>query len=214
METDHIVALNYQGHQMRVALVDGAPWWVVADVCRALGHRNGATFVRDLPAEHRRMVPVSPQHRGRVVSGEGLRLLLTASRKDGALRLLRWAEASSADLRRADQLVPYEFDGVPVRVVRRWVTHEVLPQIRRTGSYVVPGARQALSPGEAVAQIMDGVQRIHVNLSDGRLTLGLELGDGTVSIPGLPPELEDLLQRTSALQRENTALRAALKEIL
>jgi len=51
---------------------------------------------------------------------------------------------------------------------RRWVTHDVLPQLRRTGAYVVPGADQQVALLAAVAaesrQLRDQVERLKAEI--------------------------------------------------
>lgn len=95
---------------VRVVLVDGEPWFVAADLAAALGYRDAHNATRLIDAEDRGTQSVSTpggQQRVTVVSEPGMYLLTMRSDLPDAKRF------------------------------RRWVTHEVLPAIRRTGRYEV-----------------------------------------------------------------------------
>lgn len=93
---------------IRVKTVDGEPWFVAKDVCQALGIENNRDAVKRLD-EDEKATSVLPTHFGDkemwLVNESGLYNLIFQSRK---------AEA---------------------RAFRKWVTGEVLPTLRRTGSY-------------------------------------------------------------------------------
>lgn len=97
----------FQDAQMRVIMQDGQPWFVAADVCRALEIINPTDAMGRLDDDERTLV----SNEGRqinAVSEAGLYSLVLGSRKPEA------------------------------RAFKRWVTHEVLPSIRKTGGYVLP----------------------------------------------------------------------------
>lgn len=112
-------AFAFEGYKIRVELdPDGLPWWVTADVCSALDIANVGNAVNRLDQADVRTTDVrsSGQRRAvKVVNESGLFDLILDSRKPNARRF------------------------------RRWVTSEVLPQIRRTGSYSVTPAVPDLS---------------------------------------------------------------------
>jgi anti-repressor protein len=93
---------------VRSVLVDGEPWFVAADVARALGYAVARDAVRmlddDEKGAHSVLTPGGEQNMTIITEG-GLYSLVLRSQVDGA------------------------------KAFRRWVTHTVLPQIRRTGSY-------------------------------------------------------------------------------
>jgi anti-repressor protein len=99
------------GQAVRTVEVDGAPWFVAADVCAVLGIANSRDALARLDADEKGVGTTDtlggPQVVS-IVSEPGLYGLTWTSRK---------AEAG---------------------VFRRWVKHEVLPALRRTGSYTVP----------------------------------------------------------------------------
>src|SRR5690606_34405500 len=50
--------------------------------------------------------------------------------------------------------------GSSARAFKRWVTHEVLPQIRRTGSYAMPETREQLL-ARAVIEANSAISEAH-----------------------------------------------------
>lgn len=97
---------------LRTVTVDSEPWFVAADVCAALAIGNPRQAVSYLDADEVRQQPVTTNDgSGRVlatnvVSEPGLYSLILRSRKPEA------------------------------KAFKRWVTHEVLPAIRKAGAYV------------------------------------------------------------------------------
>jgi len=134
-----IIPFEFESQALRVNLdAAGQPWFVAADVCAAL----------DLPDTHKAIARLDDDEKGRnsmptpggqqdmsVVNESGLYNLVLGSRKPEAKRF------------------------------KRWITHEVLPSIRKTGSYTSTTSMSALpSPtqdrvssllliGEAVAKV-------------------------------------------------------------
>lgn len=102
---------------VRTALLDGEPWFVAADVCAVLAITNVTDAVRSLDDDEYKVVAAAlatgegrPQDFVNVISEAGLYSLTLRSRK---------AEA---------------------KTFKRWVTHEVLPTIRRSGRYEIATA--------------------------------------------------------------------------
>ena len=106
---------------IRVKQIDGEPWFVAADVCRALGVVNHKDAIKRLDEDEKTGVVLTDPH-GReqitnCVNEPGLYSLILGSRKPEA------------------------------RLFKRWITHEVIPAIRKTGSYSL-----SLSPAEQLVQ--------------------------------------------------------------
>jgi prophage antirepressor-like protein len=107
----------FEGHTIRIWDADGNPWFVAKDVCDVLAHTNSRIALEMLDVDERADVSIpyiSPdgviQKRSvNIINESGLWALITRSRKPEAKRL------------------------------RKWVTSEVLPQIRRTGRYIPKG---------------------------------------------------------------------------
>lgn len=97
-------------HQIRVILIDDAPWFVAADVCSVLGLTNPTKALQSLDADERANFKLGRQGEANIISEPGLYTLI-----------LRCRDAVKPGT------VAYQF--------RKWVTGEVLPTIRKTGSY-------------------------------------------------------------------------------
>ena len=95
--------------KVRVVERNGEPWFVAADVCRALDVVNSRDAVARLDTDEKNTVvltdgtPGNPQKT--VVNEPGLYTLILGSRKPEA------------------------------KAFKRWITHEVIPSIRKTGTY-------------------------------------------------------------------------------
>lgn len=106
---------NEQFGQVRTIQKDGEPWFVAVDVCRALEIRNPSDALKRLDDDEKMTLDSTEGHLGRrggaqkmaIVNEPGLYALVLGSRKPEA------------------------------RVFRRWITHEVIPTIRKTGGYMM-----------------------------------------------------------------------------
>lgn len=107
-----LMVFSYAHRQVRTAIIAGAPWFVASDLVDLLDIGRVHDAVRGLDDDERGTETIRTpggEQRLTVVSEPGMYSLILRSRKPEAKKL------------------------------KRWVTHEVLPQIRRTGSYsVVP----------------------------------------------------------------------------
>lgn len=104
---NEIQQFDFKGASLRT-LTDKAvePWFVAKDVCDILGHSNVSMALDRLDDDERSKFNLGRQGETNIVNEAGLYVLVLGSRKPEA----------------------HEF--------KRWVTHEVLPQIRRTGGYI------------------------------------------------------------------------------
>lgn len=108
---------------IRVSTVEGEPWFVAKDVCDALGISKYRDAVSRLDDDERGSVLVDTlggAQETSTVSEPGLYKLIMRSRKPEA------------------------------KAFQRWVTHEVLPAIRRTGGYIA--AKQDETPEQIMAR--------------------------------------------------------------
>ncbi len=112
--TAEIIPFDFEEQAVRVTTRDGEPWFVAADVCRVLEIANTSQAVARLEDDERDTVNLNTlcQTEGirgnpnaAIVSESGLYALIVRSDKPAAKRF------------------------------RKWITAEVLPTIRRTGSY-------------------------------------------------------------------------------
>lgn len=113
--------------KIRIVQIDNAPWFVATDVCTALQLSNPTMSLKALDEEERSKLNLGRQGNASIISESGLYTLI-----------LRCCDAVTPGT------IPYRF--------RKWVTSEVLPQIRRTGRYV----REELSPVDKAQKVVAG----------------------------------------------------------
>lgn len=121
METimnNEIQPFEFEGNKVR-ALADGDEvMFVASDIAKILGYRDAANLTRNLDGDERGTHEVSTP------SGTQNMTVLTES---GLYRAI---------LNRETAYVKNEEAQAFVKRFQRWVTHEVLPQIRKTGGYI------------------------------------------------------------------------------
>ena len=104
---NEIRKFDFKGATLRTLTDEaGEPWFVAKDVCDILGHSNVSMALDRLDDDERSKFNLGRQGETNIVNEAGLYSLVLGSRKPEA----------------------HEF--------KRWVTHEVLPQIRKTGGYI------------------------------------------------------------------------------
>ncbi|UVF60321.1 antirepressor [Gordonia phage Murp] len=133
-----LMPFNYEGHTVRTVVVDGEPWFVAADVARILGYRMASDMTRRLDADDRGTRSV------RTPSGEQD---MTTINEPGLYEAVLGSQTAGA------------------RDFKRWVTHTVLPEIRRTGSFnaALPQTREerfAIALTEAGQMLAERDERI------------------------------------------------------
>lgn len=109
-----LVKFEFKSHEVRTVVIDGEPWFIAKDVCGVLDIQNPSDALKSLDADERITLD-NPEGNPRAgnpltfnaVSESGLYALIFKSRKPQA------------------------------KAFRKWVTSEVLPQIRKTGKYEV-----------------------------------------------------------------------------
>ena len=93
--------------EVRTIMIDGEPWFVANDVCKAL--EIDATATRRLDEDEKNTLRLTQGTSGNpnvtVINESGLYSLVLGSRKPEA------------------------------KAFKRWMTHEVIPSIRKTGQY-------------------------------------------------------------------------------
>ena len=155
-----LMPFDYEGREIRVVKDEqGDPWFVAADVCAVL----------QLPETHKAVARLDDDEKDRnsiptlggiqsmtVVSESGLYNLVLGSRKAEAKRF------------------------------KRWVTHEVLPAIRKTGSYAVPAMAALPAP------------------TQDRVTSLLLIGEAVAKVPGVKAGIA--MAATLTCIHENTGL--------
>ena len=99
---------DYQGRQVRTFIVDDEPYFIVKDVCDVLTLTNPTEAIRGLDDDEKTTLRISEGGpEVNAVNEAGLYSLIMRSNKPEAKQF------------------------------KRWITHEVLPSIRKTGTYSV-----------------------------------------------------------------------------
>ena len=103
---------NPEFGDIRTVVIDGEPWFVGRDVCKALGYSDVKAGTRkNVDEEDKRVRPVdtpSGNQNMTIINESGLYSLIFGSKLESAKKF------------------------------KKWVTSEVLPEIRKTGSYGQP----------------------------------------------------------------------------
>lgn len=122
---------NKQFGQIRVKLENGEPWFVAVDVCKALEIVNSRDAVARLDDDEKNTVVLTDGMRGNpqkaIVNEAGLYTLILGSRKPEA------------------------------KAFKRWVTHEIIPSIRKTGGYIA--GQDTMSDADLMARALLVAQR-------------------------------------------------------
>lgn len=115
MSQPNVVPFRFEDYEVRTITRDGEPWFVARDVCDILELEN-ITWALDSLDDDERGLEILKTSGGnqsmKVISESGLYNLIFKSRKKEARRF------------------------------RKWVTSEVLPTIRKTGSYSLPEKKE------------------------------------------------------------------------
>lgn len=104
-----ITPFNFHGSEVRTILRDGEPWFIAADVCRVLELSNTSKACESLDDEEKGITngdTLGGTQQVLIINESGLYALTFKSRKPEA------------------------------KAFKKWVTAEVLPAIRKTGSFI------------------------------------------------------------------------------
>lgn len=119
--------------QVRSVLRDGDPWFVAADVCRVLEIANPTDAIKRLDDDERARFNLGhPMGETNIVNEPGLYSLVLGSRKPEA------------------------------KAFKRWITHDVIPSIRKTGQYQAKpkSALELFAQSVAAMQEMEKKQQV------------------------------------------------------
>lgn len=112
--------------EVRTLSIDGEPWFIAVDVCKALEINNVSMAISRLDDDERNTVSLTEGIPGNpnktIVNEPGLYALVLSSRKPEAKKF------------------------------KRWITHEVIPSIRKTGGYIA--GQETMSAKELMAKAL------------------------------------------------------------
>ena len=110
MENKITIFSSEEFGNVRTMMIDGDPWFVAADVCKILGLNQVTNAVKSLDEDEKALITIKGLSRGNdtgnIINEFGLYNLILRSRKPEA------------------------------KTFRRWITHEVIPAIRKHGMYI------------------------------------------------------------------------------
>ena len=117
IQQNEIVKFDFQKNNIEVIMIDGEPWFMGKGVADALGYANSRKAIADhVEEEDKQILMLQGQvgYPARIIINEpGLYSLIFSSKLPEA------------------------------KTFKRWVTHEVLPSLRKTGSYSLTNATEA-----------------------------------------------------------------------
>jgi prophage antirepressor-like protein len=122
---NNLSLFNFQGHNIRIIIRNGEPWFVAKDVCEVLGIANHRDAIASLP-EHQKDYVGIPD----AIDRERITVILS----EAALYKLAF-RSSKAE----------------AEVFTDWVTSVVLPTIRKTGRYSLT-QEEPQKPNEQLSQ--------------------------------------------------------------
>lgn len=157
-----LLAFQFEEQSVRIVMIAGEPWWVANDLALALGYTRAPDMVRILDEDEKGVHNVHTlggSQEMSVISESGMYHASFKSRKEVAVRF------------------------------RKWVTNDLLPTLRRTGKYEMPG----FEPPPAQALDLDPI-RLSAGANVVRLAIRLYGPQAARSLwaqVGLPPVTPD-----------------------
>lgn len=166
---------------IRAIVIDGNPWFVAKDVIKALQLTNPTMSIKSLDDDERAKFNLGRQGETNIINESGLYTLI-----------LRCRDAVTPGT------IPYRF--------RKWVTGEVLPQIRRTGSYI----KNSLQQEERIKMVADQV----ANATASAVMQAMKIENKTYNAP-LKPGYRSLIHSPSGVLglTENSLLMNLLNQL-
>lgn len=115
---------NFENSEVRTVMLNGEPWFVAKDVTDILEIKNTTDALKRLDDDERSRFNLGRQGEANIVNEFGLYNLVIGSQKKEAKQF------------------------------KRWITHDVIPSIRKTGSYSV-----ATNPMDALRLMFEATEQ-------------------------------------------------------
>ena len=155
MENNMQIFQNEKFGKIRTLTIDGEPWFVAADVCKSLELGNPSMTVERLDADEKGISSIDTlggKQRVAIINEPGLYSVILCSRKPEA------------------------------KAFKRWITHEVIPSIRKHRAYISPNA-EAVQVTPTIEQYIASARIIATCRADRlRMVIGL-LDKAGISMP-------------------------------
>ena len=165
--TTNLIPFSFESHEIRVVMQDGDPWWIAMDVAQVLEYSDTEAMTRRLDDDEiQNLQIVGFGPRGvTVINESGLYSAIFGSRKPEAKKF------------------------------KKWNTSEVLPSIRKTGSYALPGVDQPIYLRKEYKQLHDLMIKLdRTRCPFARLTL-VNLARPLFKTLDIPMPSTDLIER-------------------
>jgi Prophage antirepressor len=155
---NHLTVFAFESSAVRTIMIDGEPWFVATDIARILGYRDAANMIRMLDEDE------AGTHLMSIRSENGVE-------QNREVTIINESGLYSCILRSNRQ---------EAKRFRKWVTSEVLPQIRKTGAFgtqaIEPPAQPFIlsgNPEHAADQMVSADRTFRAALRAGR-QMGLD----------------------------------------
>lgn len=152
---------NPEFGDVRTIMIDGEPWFVGKDVANALGYARERDAIanhvdKDDAVKHGVADSIGREQKTTIINESGLYSLIFGSKLESAKKF------------------------------KKWVTSEVLPQLRKTGSYGTPKLQQ--TPMELLELHYEAIKQVDSKVN----SLEERFNDFEQSLPLLPEDADDV----------------------
>ncbi len=127
---NNLLIFDYESKEIRTITQNEEVWWVAKDVCEVFGETNRNRAMQSLDEDEKGYTQIDTpggKQNMAIINESGLYSLLFAMRPEKARGV-----TDEYIVKRQDELKRF----------KRWVTHEILPTLRKTGSYTKKRARR------------------------------------------------------------------------
>lgn len=157
---------EFKGQDLRTVLLNDEPWFVAKDVCEILELTNPTMALQRLEEDERAKFNLGRQGDANIINESGLYELIFASRKQEA------------------------------KIFKKWVKQEVLPSIRKTGSYT-KNNNAPLSKDQALVTVL----RTTADLVEDTQSLKADQREIRKLVHEIENKVEEQITLTSGEQR-------------
>lgn len=164
---------------IRTIMQDGEPWFVAADVCRALEIANHRDALQRLDDDEKGVAltdTLGGKQESATVNEPGMYALVLGSRKPEA------------------------------KAFKRWITHEVIPAIRKTGGYIA--GEEKMTDDELMARALEVAQK---KLAEREARIAQLTADNQKMLPKAE-YFDELVERNLLTSLRTTAKELKIKE--
>ncbi len=133
---------NYEAKDVRTVTIDNEPWWVAKDICDILEISNSRDAIQRIDSDDVGLTDIidsiGRNQKSNIINESGLYALILQSRKPEAKKF------------------------------KKWITSEVIPSIRKTGSYVIAPKNDDELILIGYKKLMDRVDSLKIELQEAQ----------------------------------------------